>query len=117
MIRRPPRSTLFPYTTLFRSLAVLEAADRRRQRARRRAVLAARVVGGHGQGGLGHGQRAGHEGEVVVGRRQAADGAADRVAVCFNDRAPSEIYPLSRRAALPTSGGQGLAVLEAADRR
>src|SRR5258708_13408967 len=25
MIRRPPRSTLFPYTTLFRSLAILEA--------------------------------------------------------------------------------------------
>src|SRR5256885_5617522 len=24
MIRRPPRSTLFPYTTLFRSLALLE---------------------------------------------------------------------------------------------
>src|SRR5256885_5704502 len=24
MIRRPPRSTLFPYTTLFRSLAVLD---------------------------------------------------------------------------------------------
>src|SRR3712207_7452578 len=43
MIRRPPRSTLFPYTTLFRSLAVggergahrplerLERADRRHQ--------------------------------------------------------------------------------------
>src|SRR3712207_8871659 len=32
MIRRPPRSTLFPYTTLFRSLeeaAALEARDRR----------------------------------------------------------------------------------------
>src|SRR5256885_9689184 len=28
MIRRPPRSTLFPYTTLFRSLP---AADRRRR--------------------------------------------------------------------------------------
>src|SRR2546425_4511404 len=26
MIRRPPRSTLFPYTTLFRSLATLVAA-------------------------------------------------------------------------------------------
>src|SRR3712207_9548095 len=26
MIRRPPRSTLFPYTTLFRSRSVLEAA-------------------------------------------------------------------------------------------
>src|SRR5437870_10932152 len=31
MIRRPPRSTLFPYTTLFRSA--------RRERARRRSVL------------------------------------------------------------------------------
>src|SRR3712207_6912871 len=29
MIRRPPRSTLFPYTTLFRSVRVLQlAADR-----------------------------------------------------------------------------------------
>src|SRR5258707_2585037 len=27
MIRRPPRSTLFPYTTLFRSLAVGEAGE------------------------------------------------------------------------------------------
>src|SRR3712207_8962893 len=34
MVRRPPRSTLFPYTTLFRStdvvIAVLEAYDGRR---------------------------------------------------------------------------------------
>src|ERR1017187_6047832 len=30
MIRRPPRSTLFPYTTLFRSLSGLSAGDRRR---------------------------------------------------------------------------------------
>src|SRR2546430_7189896 len=28
MIRRPPRSTLFPYTTLFRSWVALPAADR-----------------------------------------------------------------------------------------
>src|SRR3712207_7644841 len=27
MIRRPPRSTLFPYTTLFRSTETLEAGD------------------------------------------------------------------------------------------
>src|SRR5256885_9010514 len=26
MIRRPPRSTLFPYTTLFRSLVILDGA-------------------------------------------------------------------------------------------
>src|SRR2546430_14612880 len=29
MIRRPPRSTLFPYTTLFRSVDAREAADER----------------------------------------------------------------------------------------
>src|SRR5258708_16593848 len=29
MIRRPPRSTLFPYTTLFRSLLALEANEMR----------------------------------------------------------------------------------------
>src|SRR2546427_3031164 len=29
MIRRPPRSTLFPYTTLFRSLAELDLGDQR----------------------------------------------------------------------------------------
>src|SRR3989441_3630544 len=38
MIRRPPRSTLFPYTTLFRS--------NRRLRARRGARLAALTSGG-----------------------------------------------------------------------
>src|SRR3712207_7929167 len=27
MIRRPPRSTLFPYTTLFRSATLLDAAE------------------------------------------------------------------------------------------
>src|SRR3989441_11915558 len=44
MIRRPPRSTLFPYTTLFRSVcgcesgnAGADARDRRRRRAQRRS--------------------------------------------------------------------------------
>src|SRR5688572_32040726 len=36
MIRRPPRSTLFPYTTLFRSARV-RAADERSQAVRRPA--------------------------------------------------------------------------------
>src|SRR3972149_8277665 len=31
MIRRPPRSTLFPYTTLFRSTRTLSAGRRRRR--------------------------------------------------------------------------------------
>src|SRR5256885_11712651 len=50
MIRRPPRSTLFPYTTLFRSQAV---AVRRGQE---RAVLAERQRPGRGvrrRGGQG----------------------------------------------------------------
>src|SRR3712207_7811699 len=36
MIRRPPRSTLFPYTTLFRSHLVADARPDRRLEARRR---------------------------------------------------------------------------------
>src|SRR5207248_9117839 len=44
MIRRPPRSTLFPYTTLFRSQA--RDHGQHRQRQRRRLFLAAqRTVG------------------------------------------------------------------------
>src|SRR5258708_16720663 len=31
MIRRPPRSTLFPYTTLFRSLVCAHGVDREEQ--------------------------------------------------------------------------------------
>src|SRR2546430_13234741 len=34
MIRRPPRSTLFPYTTLFRSAAAAQHVPKRRRRAR-----------------------------------------------------------------------------------
>src|SRR5438034_11547231 len=40
MIRRPPRSTLFPYTTLFRSCAV--RASRRSRRAHSGSCLAKR---------------------------------------------------------------------------
>src|SRR3712207_7513664 len=47
MIRRPPRSTLFPYTTLFRSVFLRQAsrARRRRDRAERgdRAARPARL--------------------------------------------------------------------------
>src|SRR2546427_8387725 len=48
MIRRPPRSTLFPYTTLFRSLVLGEETTQpemgaqARQREQRRAALAER---------------------------------------------------------------------------
>src|SRR5260221_4085652 len=43
MIRRPPRSTLFPYTTLFRSLGVpRRRRDRRARSARRHHAAGAR---------------------------------------------------------------------------
>src|SRR2546422_2436156 len=41
MIRRPPRSTLFPYTTLFRSEALAAPAQRERDTGRRTSRLAA----------------------------------------------------------------------------
>src|SRR3712207_9194512 len=39
MIRRPPRSTLFPYTTLFRSRGVQFAAHEYRKRLRQHGML------------------------------------------------------------------------------
>src|SRR2546422_4901672 len=66
MIRRPPRSTLFPYTTLFRSDRARDRAaprDRRARRARRDRALArggrahargGEVPGGRQGGGLGN---------------------------------------------------------------
>src|SRR2546427_4381908 len=53
MIRRPPRSTLFPYTTLFRSARALAAR-------RFRASAAARA-GGAAAGRLADVQPGGHE--------------------------------------------------------
>src|SRR2546422_6267635 len=41
MIRRPPRSTLFPYTTLFRSRLAAAGARRSRPRGALRAVFGA----------------------------------------------------------------------------
>src|SRR2546429_6422302 len=52
MIRRPPRSTLFPYTTLFRSLEgglVLQIPLRERPEALRLPVDAVRFAQTHGQ--------------------------------------------------------------------
>src|SRR5258708_22382487 len=39
MIRRPPRSTLFPYTTLFRSVGILERVIRQRGAQQRHALV------------------------------------------------------------------------------
>src|SRR2546430_3874863 len=52
MIRRPPRSTLFPYTTLFRSIPDAQRVSRQLDRDRL-ACWAVRIAGSHRLGGLG----------------------------------------------------------------
>src|SRR3712207_8205860 len=47
MIRRPPRSTLFPYTTLFRSIHVIPCGDPRAQAALTAARTSALVSDSH----------------------------------------------------------------------
>src|SRR5438105_6313093 len=47
MIRRPPRSTLFPYTTLFRSLADRVTVEGRLARQRSRIADLFRALEGH----------------------------------------------------------------------
>src|SRR2546422_2570138 len=49
MIRRPPRSTLFPYTTLFRSAAEAEIdADQRRERHEEQQARPGQLEAPHG---------------------------------------------------------------------
>src|SRR5690242_21372232 len=77
MIRRPPRSTLFPYTTLFRSLEQVdrdvpdagggELSRGRPEGVRRLLGQSEDQVGGHGQSGsdrIGHGRSEEHTSEL-----------------------------------------------------
>src|SRR2546426_1197703 len=73
MIRRPPRSTLFPYTTLFRSRGALPARG-------------ARVAGRQPPRGVGHprvSQARGAGGEGALRARVAGE-AADRKSTRLN---------------------------------
>src|SRR3989449_9213467 len=67
MIRRPPRSTLFPYTTLFRSVRRLEAAGRLLHPHRRRPLPeAVRRGGRHGVRDVADQTRGGGDGARLV---------------------------------------------------
>src|SRR3989441_626845 len=74
MIRRPPRSTLFPYTTLFRSpdgdLAPLHPDQHFRRAADQRDVVEREVKE----------IRSGIEGAEIAVQEQRVDGAADLLA-------------------------------------
>src|SRR3712207_7862658 len=69
MIRRPPRSTLFPYTTLFRSGGGAGVLD-----------VLAEVVRLLAEGGLGHDRR------VAVGRLPVRDGPVERLRAALVER-------------------------------
>src|SRR5438034_6556904 len=61
MLRRPPRSTLFPYTTLFRSAQDVQQPDGRR------------LGAGRGRGGVPRRQRTGPAGGDAPGRVERDD--------------------------------------------
>src|ERR1044071_1898927 len=93
MIRRPPRSTLFPYTTLFRSHRVLDvvyAGDAVMTAEQERGVVARKAV----------------RSEEHTSELQSRVDIAYAV-FFFNDTATTEIYTLSLHDALPISSCTG----------
>src|SRR5258708_3167945 len=122
MIRRPPRSTLFPYTTLFRSLLARAHHARsatpfveQEPRALDLARLDRQLDGGEVMAELAEA-----EGDVERGGSCSTNGVALRRSeehtselhspnhflyhfFFFNDTATTEIYPLSLHDALPIS--------------
>src|SRR4030042_373421 len=92
MIRRPPRSTLFPYTTLFRSL-VQAAIDPLVATATLAGVVS--FFGGS------------FDGDRKSTRLNSSHGYISYAVFFFNDTATTEIYPLSLHDALPISGAGG----------
>src|SRR3990172_8511084 len=88
MIRRPPRSTLFPYTTLFRSHWLDQAA-----------ML--RLLGETGFVNATYRNLA--QGDRKSTRLNSSHGYISYAVFFFNDTATTEIYTLSLHDALPIS--------------
>src|SRR5437667_12328640 len=109
MIRRPPRSTLFPYTTLFRSvLEHLGEAGRGRQRARQQQVAGALAVEveraadaiaeqAEVHAGVEFGGSLPHEVGVGDGTRAVAGGAAAAEVVAGAVQAAPRLVGVDRR--------------------
>src|SRR3990172_3652218 len=92
MIRRPPRSTLFPYTTLFRSPRRWGGwgVGFRLQNGRPRRLMQSRC-----------------QVDRKSTRLNSSHGYISYAVFFFNDTATTEIYPLSLHDALPISSSLG----------
>src|SRR3954471_15453570 len=88
MIRRPPRSTLFPYTTLFRSRILMPLDGRRRP---------AQTVEQAGA------PPSGCRTDLKSTRLNSSHRENSETVFFFNDTATTEIYTLSLHDALPIS--------------
>src|SRR3954469_1162131 len=91
MIRRPPRSTLFPYTTLFRSRAVVG-----------NGTIERRVCFDMADGPYTMSKQTDREST----RLNSSHVESSYAVFFFNDTATTEIYTLSLHDALPISGGR-----------
>src|SRR2546422_11032483 len=83
MIRRPPRSTLFPYTTLFRSKAKVRLAALAARKPKGRLVL----VTGINPTPAGEGKST-----VTVGVTQALRRLGKNAALCMREPAPGPVF-------------------------
>src|SRR5246127_209199 len=86
MIRRPPRSTLFPYTTLFRSVVTLDEADHPEHQDDLQVIDA---------------ERNAVELDRKRKRLNSSQSQISYAVFFFNDTATTEIYTLSLHDALP----------------
>src|SRR3982750_84941 len=112
MIRRPPRSTLFPYTTLFRSDDVLKAANARlihcsitgfgdtgprseehTSELQSRSDLVCRLLLEKNMKELGAKLQPGTAARIVLGSTDARDKVIDRVNFFLSDGPPPELTP------------------------
>src|SRR3989449_7876999 len=95
MIRRPPRSTLFPYTTLFRSRAGGQGPDRRR--VHRTPDARAALVGGAAPGRGSKGGRGGPGGDRKSTRLNSSHGYISYAVFCLKKKTTQTALPRRAR--------------------
>src|SRR5256885_5120656 len=85
MIRRPPRSTLFPYTTLFRSVRQVQLQPDLRMGAQEGRQPGHELLAREGHG-RGHAQQAARLGSQVAHARKAVGDVLEGAARLVQDR-------------------------------